>query len=422
MRSPAHTWNLATACACALAGMVCQAAAHGRAPQDAGQRKANAFEFAYSYLAPEFNMPCLCEKIAADAVLTAPWGGQGHQITFTRSDCFFYMALKTGDASYCDRVRPAAHPILDGRAMTPENCRAAVALGGGLNSHGGDGRIILDVLGFDPEYEFEPPVNGYLLDWGSPEFVARLSELPDFSQGQPDLDALRVRMRERHARYERQTIDAPQGLGKPKLHWAAREGALTEIQRLLALGASTHIIVGPNGDTLMHDVAWPGRIELIALVMHLGVSIDARNRHGSTALHLAASNDRAESVTSLLRAGADIEAIDKLGRRPLHWACVNPAPAAVDLLLQRGADPDAVDDAGDTPLLLVVRGMGNATRLRIVDALLCAGADINARDRRGLTALEHIALATSNPRYGDSIQQIRRLLEAHASAVATERE
>jgi len=55
----------------------------------------------------------------------------------------------------------------------------------------------------------------------------------------------------------------------------------------------------------------------------------------------------------------------------------------VKLLLAKGADVNAVDNQGNTALMLAA----NAGEFQIVDSLINGGANVNARNKEGRTAL-----------------------------------
>ena len=155
--------------------------------------------------------------------------------------------------------------------------------------------------------------------------------------------------------------------------------------------------------------------------------------NGHTPLHWSAHNGHVEIVELLLAANAEIEAdLQQVGHRysgkPLHWASEHE-PATVEILLKHGADPNSrtvMKETGLTPLIMnasnrapVYEG-GNCIGehidcgcfkddcAEVTELLLAAGADINATDAEGRTALVH-ALE------GD-LQRISEVLRSHGAA------
>ena len=118
----------------------------------------------------------------------------------------------------------------------------------------------------------------------------------------------------------------------------------------------------------------------------------------------------------LLDAGADIDADETncYGGKPLHWASEH-APAAVELLLRRGADVNSRNMRADSDLFGMTPLIMNATQRddcsEVTEMLLKAGADINAVDAQGRTALAH-AVEHGLPR-------ITEVLRAHSGKDAT---
>jgi len=154
-----------------------------------GDRPANSFENSYSYFAAELNLPELCEKISPHANFSG-WSSTA----YTRSECYYNLALTTGDASYCRLVVPRSALFLDGSTLAEGPCRNDVAKGYKLNSSGGEVQLFMRFMGFRDE-DLGPIRKGRRDYWDSlPAFVAtstaptardRAKLLPDFSRSGP---------------------------------------------------------------------------------------------------------------------------------------------------------------------------------------------------------------------------------------------
>ncbi len=120
---------------------------------------------------------------------------------------------------------------------------------------------------------------------------------------------------------------------------------------------------------------------------------------GDTALHIAAAAYQTEIVRKLITAGADVHAKNRRGAEPLHSAAVgdpgssgwNPSAQAATIvcLIQAGADPNAIDKGGVTALHRAVRTRCAAA----VRTLLECGADPGRKNKSGSTPM---LLATRN--------------------------
>lgn len=215
--------------------------------------------------------------------------------------------------------------------------------------------------------------------------------------------------------------DIDDDYGNIPLHWTS---APEEIEALIAGGADPNT---PNEDgvTPLHNVAsaaggGPRVLASIRIGGHLGdvereageaasavraliaggADPNTRDAHECTPLHLVGQAAVAEA---LLDASADPNARDADGATPLHTV---DNLGAVKALLAAGADPNARTDYEWTPLFRprVLQesartdyfgdgppppGWGTQGSAPVVKALLEAGADLNARDRHGGTALHH---------------------------------
>ena len=181
-----------------------------------------------------------------------------------------------------------------------------------------------------------------------------------------------------------------------------------------------------DGNTPMHYAA-PVDARILEAIVARGVRCDARNTHGATPLHFAAAQIHGgyigpgpRAVHILLSCGAPLGARDSYGMTPLHavfegvqigaglkhgypsfYVGDNPVGFGdsmersffggkrgdvLQALLEAGADQDAVDKRGETPLLMAVSSAGgsSAKRMRL---LLAHDADPDLGDGKGRTPL-----------------------------------
>lgn len=119
------------------------------------------------------------------------------------------------------------------------------------------------------------------------------------------------------------------------------------------------------------------------------------NKGGLTPLLFAVRQGSTESVQALLKAGADINQVSEGDHTsPLLMATINGRFDLAKMLLEKGANPKIASDAGATPLYTVINVQWaakslypqptaqlqqNTTYLELMESLLKAGADVNAR-------------------------------------------
>jgi ankyrin repeat protein len=182
---------------------------------------------------------------------------------------------------------------------------------------------------------------------------------------------------------------------------ATQKGDVKEVARLLDSGADINVKTKSGRTTLMEAVD-RGNLDLVKLCLDRGADVNVKDESGETALKRAYRN--AAIAELLLNKGADVNSADKRGVTALMTAAESGYLKTAQLLLARGAQLDVRDEKGRTALehagnhrpvvellsgakrgnLAVAAMMGDTAE---VQRFLKKGADVNAKDRHGQTAL-----------------------------------
>jgi TonB family protein len=225
-------------------------------------------------------------------------------------------------------------------------------------------------------------------------------------------------------------VDRTDSIGCTALMRAAERGVPDMVQLLLKAGANPRA-KDHFARTALMFAARSGNNDVVALLLPYGL-VNARSQRGSTALMAGSAEGNPDVVQTLLHAGARVNERDALGvtalfagstgdldsfwdgelfgrSRPEVPEDVVHRDAMVRLLMEAGADPNARNKDGETALFsleddavreliahridLNIRNNDGETALietvaeDIAKLLVAAGADVNARDSKGRTAL-----------------------------------
>ena len=169
------------------------------------------------------------------------------------------------------------------------------------------------------------------------------------------------------------------------LHAAAQGGHDEVANDLLENGASINA-KNENGLTPLHDAARRGYTDMVQLLLLKGADKDALDNRGRTPLYLATLFGDVTTALALMAAGADVNLQSRVS--VVQMAVKGGEMAIVMAAIEHGADVNAVDSQNQETALHVATVFHERIA---IDALVKAGADVNARDIYGCTALHNAA-------------------------------
>jgi len=200
------------------------------------------------------------------------------------------------------------------------------------------------------------------------------------------------------------------------LAWAAMEKEPEIADLLIEHGCGFEL--KDYGETVLSVASRSGNPKVVKIFIDRGADIEGKDKDGRSPLSLA---NTTEVAKILINAGADVNSEDSYGRSPLCWATdiemvralldakanVNSGQGAgrtplitavkqqdlekARLLLQAGVDVNGRDQKSRTPLLIAAKAKDNYLNQGMVELLLDHGADTEAEDLKGLTALSWAA-------------------------------
>ncbi|MGA1840052.1 MAG: ankyrin repeat domain-containing protein [bacterium] len=164
---------------------------------------------------------------------------------------------------------------------------------------------------------------------------------------------------------------------------AAKNGCLESLKFLIDLGARIDAVNIEDETVLFYACMNSSNCEVLEYLLLKGADINHKNRLGRTCLMELAALGYFENVTALLKYSPDIEAFTHEEESALTFAIVWDHIKIVEALIDAGANSNRADKSGWTPLTYAVyEGKRDIVRL-----LLEKGADPNKTDNNGETIL-----------------------------------
>jgi uncharacterized protein len=136
------------------------------------------------------------------------------------------------------------------------------------------------------------------------------------------------------------------------------------------------IVSAAEGDLRLVEAARKQDPQSIRSLLKERADVNVKGHDGSTALLWAAHWNDLETADLLIRAGADPNVANDLRTTPLSLACTNANARLVEHLLNAGAQPNTPIATGETPIMTCA-GTGSADAVRL---LIARGADVNGKE------------------------------------------
>ncbi len=192
-------------------------------------------------------------------------------------------------------------------------------------------------------------------------------------------------------------VNARSRLGRtPLLVAASRPGSADAVRLLLSKGADSKV-ADVRGSTPLVEAARVNDIDVLRLLLNAPVNINAGGFAGATALNLAAGHANLAAVKLLLDKGADVNVANvsevrvkngliAISRTTALMSAPESSPEVMEALIKAGANVNAKDIRGMTPLMLAIAT--DSPDPRIVRMLLDRGADTDVKSANGERALD----------------------------------
>ena len=173
------------------------------------------------------------------------------------------------------------------------------------------------------------------------------------------------------------------------IHTAAMMGNIEAVKKHLDAGVDIHVLDKKYGFAPLHYAAEGGYKEIVELLLAKGADVNQRDKIGKTPTYWAMRYGRKE-VTAILRKHGGKTEIELAPKTSIWNAVAANNIQFIKELLISGEDVNAkAGTHGGSPL----HATGMFGRKECAEFLIAKGADVNAKDDRGETALDWAVFA-----------------------------
>eukprot|EP01105_Mastigella_eilhardi_P011727 TRINITY_DN2693_c0_g2_i10.p1 TRINITY_DN2693_c0_g2~~TRINITY_DN2693_c0_g2_i10.p1 ORF type:complete len:1603 (-),score=344.20 TRINITY_DN2693_c0_g2_i10:1449-6257(-) len=145
-----------------------------------------------------------------------------------------------------------------------------------------------------------------------------------------------------------------------------------------------------TGATALLSACQNGSFLVIRLLLAAGADPNIPDKEKTYPLHVASKRGNTNIISQLLQAKADPDLPDGRDNCPIHYVAIRRDVESANRLIAVHANMNLHGNRGRTPLHLTVNSSSlNDTSFDIEDALINAGADINATDEHGRVPLHY---------------------------------